>query len=125
MFAFGRSSAGVANQMNQSGTPRSRAFAGSATALLAAVVDLALIQANDGLVRASYDSLHNVKRSSPALTNSPVVIVYLDLGEHHDPAKPWPRGLHETSCVAIRDELKAKGWLVETTPPKVSDPKRA
>jgi PAS domain S-box-containing protein len=64
----------------------------------------------DGLVRASYDSLHALGAGDPAvLSNSPVVIVYLDLVSHlrerHDPTRPWPRELH----AQLVDRLTAAG----------------
>ena len=50
----------------------------------------------DGLVRSSYDLLHI--RGQASLTDSPVVIVYLDLPSYQnllvDPGHVWPRGLH-------------------------------
>ena len=53
----------------------------------------------DGLVRGSYDSLHQISgEQAGALSNSPVVIVYLDLNSfgllQQDPAQPWSRELH-------------------------------
>lgn len=73
-----------------------------ASILLAVLVgDLGLVLRNgllgDGLIQISYDSLHRLSKQ-PALTNSPVVIVYLDLPSYlqlaHNPAQPWPRKLH-------------------------------
>ncbi|HEY2950964.1 MAG TPA: CHASE2 domain-containing protein, partial [Verrucomicrobiae bacterium] len=53
----------------------------------------------DGLVRASYDSLHYLgSAGAKSLSDSPVVIIYLDLHSYGqkglDPAEPWPRDLH-------------------------------
>ena len=51
----------------------------------------------DALGQASYDYLHQLS-GQMALGDSPVAIVYLDLGSYGayglDPLKPWPRELH-------------------------------
>ncbi len=64
----------------------------------------------DGLVRASYDSLHQLRGTdTAALDDCPVVIVYLDLNSFKlkelDPAQPWPRRLH----AQLLDHLTAAG----------------
>jgi adenylate cyclase len=54
--------------------------------------------AGDGLVRASYDSLHQLRGAAAGWSNSPVVIIYLDLNSfsllNQDPTQPWSRALH-------------------------------
>lgn len=52
-----------------------------------------------GLVRASYDTLHQFHGTEQAaLDVCPVVVVYLDLNSYKvrglDPSQPWPRALH-------------------------------
>jgi len=52
-----------------------------------------------GMVRASYDTLHQLRGTQQAaLDDCPVVIVYLDLNSYKvrelDPSQPWPRALH-------------------------------
>src|ERR1051326_1829481 len=72
-----------------------------ALVLFAAVLSLLLQNPNgpfgDGLLRASYDTLHQFS-PMPDLGNSPVVIIYLDLQahliEHQNPNQVWPRELH-------------------------------
>lgn len=53
----------------------------------------------EGLVHASYDSLHQLRGANRTeLNDSPVVIVYLDLNSFgllkQDPTQPWSRSLH-------------------------------
>ena len=55
----------------------------------------------DGLVDGSYDSLHQIRgERTDSLSNTPVVIVYLDLNSfgllQQDPTQPWSRDLHAT-----------------------------
>lgn len=64
----------------------------------------------DWLTRRSYDALFALAgERDDALTDSPVVIVYLDLESHHrenqDPALPWDRTLH----ARLVDRLTAAG----------------
>lgn len=82
---------------------RSRLVAALALAVLVALLGLVLRAPDgplgEGLVRASYDSLHVLNGTRmAALAASPVVIVYLDLNSFKakalDPAHPWPRNLH-------------------------------
>ncbi len=82
---------------------QSRLFAALALAVLVAMLGLTLRAPDgplgDGLVRASYDSLHVLNGTRlAALAESPVVIVYLDLNSFKakelDPAHPWPRSMH-------------------------------
>ena len=86
--------------MSQIGNPRARAAAGIIAATLAALLGMFLLLSptGQGLVQASYDLLHRQCVVASDLTNSPVVVVYLDLdtylSEHRDPSEPWPRELH-------------------------------
>ncbi len=89
--------------MGASQKSRSRLLASFALAVLVALLGLALRASDgplgDGLVRASYDSLHVLNGSRLAvLADSPIVIVYLDLNSFKsmklDPAQAWPRDLH-------------------------------
>ena len=93
---------------------RSRFLAALALAVLVALLGLVLRVPDgplgDGLVRASYDSLHVLNGTrTVALAESPVVIVYLDLNSFKarafDPAHPWPRNMH----AQLLRELKAAG----------------
>jgi PAS domain S-box-containing protein len=64
----------------------------------------------DGLVRSSYDSLHQLRGThEAALDNCPIAIVYLDLNSFKlkelDPAQPWPRRLH----AQLLDQLTVAG----------------
>ncbi|TAL06033.1 MAG: CHASE2 domain-containing protein, partial [Verrucomicrobia bacterium] len=66
---------------------------------LAALVAILGFLFRERFVGDSYDALHSFTgQPSGALSNSPVVIVYLDLNSfaalQHDPARPWPRELH-------------------------------
>ena len=68
--------------------------------LTACVAVIGLVLLNSGaLAPSSYDSLHQLSPGKAgALTNSPVVLVYLDLNSFNvltqDPTRPWPRRLH-------------------------------
>lgn len=93
---------------------RSRLLAALALAGLVALLGLTLHAPDgplgDGLVRASYDSLHALHGPhTTALAASPVVIVYLDLNsfaaKQLDPAHPWPRALH----AQLLPQLQAAG----------------
>jgi len=93
---------------------RSRLVAALALAVLVTLLGLTLRAPDgplgDGLVRASYDSLHILNgRRVDALAESPVVIVYLDLHSFTarglNPAHPWPRDLH----AQLLQRLKAAG----------------
>ncbi len=93
---------------------RSRLLAALALALLVALLGLALRAPDgplgDGLLRASYDSLHVLNGTRmTALAESPVVIVYLDLNSFKakelDPAHAWPRNMH----AQLLRQLKAAG----------------
>ena len=75
---------------------RPRVFAALWLATSVALLGLALKNSFDG---ASYDSLHSLAGvQAEATADSPVVIVYLDLGSFThaqlDPAQPWPRERH-------------------------------
>jgi len=80
---------------------RERFFAGLLLFLFTAGFGIALFNRTtpwrDGAAQTSYDSLHRFAAET-SLTNSPVVIVYLDLPSYRahglDPLKPWPRELH-------------------------------
>jgi len=93
--------------MKQNGTARSRFVAAMVTA--AAVALLGLTLRSSGLAPASYDWLHRLCVSSSPLTNSPVVVVYLDLDSYlrqgQNPDQPWPRELH----AALLRRLTAAG----------------
>ena len=86
--------------MTQKVSSRSRAVAGTSTAAIVALLGVFVVLSplGNGLVQTSYDSLHRLCVSPADLTNSSVVIVYLDLdsylSEHRDPSEPWPRELH-------------------------------
>src|ERR1041385_5935062 len=82
---------------------RSRLVASLALATLVALLGVAMRAPDgplgDGLVKASYDTLHQIAgKQTDALANSSVVIVYLDLNsfllKRQDPMHPWPRDLH-------------------------------
>ncbi len=82
---------------------RSRTGTALVLAVVVFVIGLVLVTPNgpfgDGLVRASYDSLHQLDGARrETLSNSPVVIVYLDLNSfgllNQDPTHPWSRDLH-------------------------------
>src|ERR1051326_2937664 len=80
---------------------RQRIGAGLILFLLVATLGIALWNRatpwRDDFSQASYDLLHRLDGET-SLTNSPVVIVYLDLPSYKarglDPLKPWPRDLH-------------------------------
>jgi PAS domain S-box-containing protein len=88
-------------QMGIQKANRERIVVGLLLFLLTAGLGLSLFNRrepwHDDLAQASYDSLHRIAGEAP-LTNSPVVIVYLDLPSYQarglDPLKPWPRALH-------------------------------
>lgn len=93
---------------------RTRLVAALTLTVLVAVLGLTLRAPDgplgEGLVRASYDSLHVLSRThTAALAGSPVVIVYLDLNSFKakalNPAHPWPRELH----AQLLHRLKAEG----------------
>jgi len=91
----------VRGQMGVLKANRERFVAGLTLFLLTAGLALGLLNRRepwqDGFGQASYDSLHRLS-GEVALSNSPVVIVYLDLPSYKsyglDPLKPWPRELH-------------------------------
>ena len=93
---------------------RSRAVAALILFILVAVLGIGLRNASnplsDELAQNSYDCLHifNSWQQDPP-TNSPVVIIYLDLPsylhERKDPTQPWPRQLH----AQLLRRLKAAG----------------
>ncbi len=82
---------------------RPRLAVASALACCVALIGVALRTPDgpfgDGLVRASYDALHQLGGTQQgALDECPVVVVYLDLNSFKmralDPSQSWPRVLH-------------------------------
>src|SRR5690349_13883555 len=90
----------LALPMKQMGKVRERTVAGLATAFCAAAIACLLHSIPEGswFTKSSYDMLHRLCVRAAALTNSPVMVVYLDLEsylhERQDPADRWPRDLH-------------------------------
>lgn len=89
--------------MQRGSTNRSRFGAalvvGAGVALLGLLLRDGRWRPGERFLAASYDSLHSLSGGrEAALSNSPVVVVYLDLPsfiqERQDPAQPWPRGIH-------------------------------
>jgi two-component system cell cycle sensor histidine kinase/response regulator CckA len=96
---------------------RSKFIASAALGLFCALLGAALLDStrprSSALTRASYDSYFAwLGLNLPPPTNSPVVVVYLDieshLSQHQDPNHPWPRELY---AQMIR-RLKALGARV-------------
>ncbi len=96
---------------------RSKYIASAAVGLLCALVGSMLLDSTrlrgSALTRASYDSYFAwLGLNLPPPTNSPVMVVYLDieshLNQHQDPNQPWPRELY---AQLIR-RLKAVGARV-------------
>ena len=96
---------GQHSRSSMQSTPSNRARLASALALIACTGLLGLTlrlpegPLGSGLVRASYDTLHQLRGThQAALDDCPVVIVYLDLNSYKlrglDPSQPWPRALH-------------------------------
>jgi two-component system cell cycle sensor histidine kinase/response regulator CckA len=91
---------------------RQRIGAGLILFLLVATLSSALWNRDtpwrDSFGQASYDWLHHLNGET-SLSNSPVVIVYLDLPSYKarglDPLKPWPRELH----AQLLQRLKTNG----------------
>ncbi len=90
---------------------RARGFASLAIASLATLLGFALLaldwRSGEQFLRASYDSLHALAgEQDGALTEAPVVIVYLDLpsflDSKQDPGQPWPRELHAQLLRALK-----------------------
>ena len=75
-----------------------RALTVVVVAALLAIVSGLLLRFNAPLVRLSYDETFPLDFSPPTITNSPVVLVYLDLvsylREKQNPDEPWNRALH-------------------------------
>lgn len=89
---------------------RSRAVVALALVVLVAALGWVLQRSPLGepLSRTSYDSLHALAgRSRPALDDSPVAIVYLDLPTYRqanqDPIRPLPRELHANLVRRLTD----------------------
>ena len=77
-----------------------RWLGGFGTAIILALLSLYWLTSGGGLVRSSYDHSHQlfVPFHDAALSNSPVVLIYLDLEsyrqEKQNPTQPWNRALH-------------------------------
>jgi len=75
-----------------------RALAIAGVATLLAIVSGVLLRFDAPLVRLSYDDTLSFDFHASAMSNSPVVIVYLDLAsylrEKQNPDEPWNRALH-------------------------------
>jgi len=89
----------------------SKALTAALLALFCAQLGVALLDPasvpGSALTRASYDSYFRwLRLAEGAPTNSPVVIVYLDLESHQregqDPTRPWPRALHAQLLQRLR-----------------------
>src|SRR5436190_24334559 len=87
--------------MGSPASNRPRLLAAAGLAVLTAILGLLLLSPNglvgNGLVQASYDTLHRLA-GEESLSNCPVVIVYLDLQSYRalaiDPKQPRPRELN-------------------------------
>src|SRR5437588_4243095 len=94
---------------------RPRIFASLTLAAMVAALGLVLWIPDSpwgqGLADSSYDLLHRLS-PPPPLTNSPVVLVYLDLPSDQNrclsPKQTWPRELH----AQLMDSLKLAGARV-------------
>lgn len=97
--------------MQRGATIRSRFGAtlvvGAAVALLGLLLRDPRWRPGEQFLFASYDSLHSI--SGPrevALSNSPVVVIYLDLPSflhaRLDPVQPWPREIHAQLLQRLR-----------------------
>jgi len=82
---------------------RSKIIASAALGLLCALLGSVLLDSThptgSALTRASYDSYFGMLGlNSEPPTNSPVMVIYLDLeshlSQHQDPNQPWPRELY-------------------------------
>lgn len=89
--------------MTPKSNPRARIILSLLSSGLLFLIGLVLAMSDsrfgDGLVRGSYDSLHQIRGGQgSALSNSPAVIVYLDFNSFgllsQDPTQPWSRDLH-------------------------------
>lgn len=93
----------LTNRMSDRPSRRSKFIASAALGILCALAGSALLDSTrprgSALTRASYDSYFGLLGlNHPPPTNSPVLVVYLDLeshlSQHQDPNQPWPRELY-------------------------------